>query len=68
MPLGDSLALRIAAASNDRDGDIKNIYSKATTSHVNNRDSGAYRTFYWHGTQPIEQMFYLCMKIIARTL
>ena len=43
MPFGDSLALRIAGASHDRDGDIKNIYSKAKTSHINDRDSGTYR-------------------------
>ncbi|MDB9907674.1 TonB-dependent receptor [Gammaproteobacteria bacterium] len=58
MPFGDSLALRIAGASNDRDGDIKNIYSKAKTSHVNNRDSGAYRiSLAWDAADRTDVLF-----------
>ena len=58
MPIGDSLALRIAGASNDRDGDIKNIYSKAKTSHVNNRNSGAYRiSLAWDATDRTDVLF-----------
>jgi outer membrane receptor protein involved in Fe transport len=58
IPLGDSLAMRIAASSNDRDGDIKNIYSKAKTSHVNNRDSDAYRlSIAWNATDRTDVLF-----------
>jgi outer membrane receptor protein involved in Fe transport len=58
VPLGDSLAMRIAASSNDRDGDIKNIYSKAKTSHVNNRDSDAYRlSIAWNATDRTDVLF-----------
>jgi outer membrane receptor protein involved in Fe transport len=58
IPLSDSLAMRIAASSNDRDGDIKNIYSKAKTSHVNNRDSDAYRlSIAWNATDRTDVLF-----------
>ena len=58
IPLGDSLAMRIAASSNDRDGDITNIYSKAKTSHVNNRDSDAYRlSIAWNATDRTDVLF-----------
>ncbi|MBT3674284.1 MAG: TonB-dependent receptor [Proteobacteria bacterium] len=43
VPLGDSLAMRIATSSVERDGDIKNIYSKATMKYLNGRDSNAFR-------------------------
>jgi outer membrane receptor protein involved in Fe transport len=43
IPLGDSLAMRIATSSVERDGDIKNIYSKATMKYLNGRDSNAFR-------------------------
>ncbi len=43
IPLSETLAMRIATNSIGRDGDIKNIYSKAKTSHVNDRNSDAYR-------------------------
>jgi len=43
IPLGDSLAVRMATTSTTRDGDIKNIYSKSPVSHINNRDSSAWR-------------------------
>ena len=43
IPLGDSVAMRIAAASVERDGDIKNIYSKATQKYHNGRDSDSFR-------------------------
>ena len=42
-PLSDTMAARFALMSVERDGDIKNIYSKAPTSHINNRDSSAFR-------------------------
>ncbi len=45
-PLSDTMAARFAMMSTERDGDIKNIYSKAPTSHINNRDSSAYRFFF----------------------
>jgi outer membrane receptor protein involved in Fe transport len=58
IPLGESLAMRIAASSNDRDGDIKNIYSKAKTSHVNNRDSDAYRlSIAWNASDRTDVLF-----------
>ncbi len=43
IPLGDSMAMRIATASVERDGNIKNIYSKAPTPYINNRDSNSFR-------------------------
>ena len=58
IPLGESLAMSIAASSNDRDGDIKNIYSKAKTSHVNNRDSDAYRlSIAWNASDRTDVLF-----------
>ena len=48
FPLSDTMAARFALMSVERDGDIENIYSKAPTSHINNRDSSAYRfSFAW---------------------
>ncbi|MDB9908727.1 TonB-dependent receptor [Gammaproteobacteria bacterium] len=43
IPLGDSMAMRIATSSVERDGNIKNIYSKAPTPYINNRDSNSFR-------------------------
>ena len=43
IPLGDSIAMRIATSSVERDGNIKNIYSKAPTPYINNRDSNSFR-------------------------
>jgi len=43
IPLGDSMAMRIATASVERDGNIKNIYSKAPTPYINDRDSNSFR-------------------------
>ena len=43
IPLGDSMAMRIATASVERDGNIKNIYSKAPTPFINDRDSNSFR-------------------------
>ena len=43
LPLGDKMAVRLATSSVTRDGDIKNIYSKSPVSHINNRDSDAWR-------------------------
>ena len=43
LPLGEKVAVRLATSSVTRDGDIKNIYSKAPVSHINNRDSDAWR-------------------------
>ena len=48
FPLGDKVGVRLATSSTTRDGDIKNIYSKSTVSHVNNRDNEAWRfTIAW---------------------
>ena len=43
IPLGDSMAMRIATSSIEREGDIENIYSKATMKDLNGRDSNAFR-------------------------
>ena len=43
IPLGDSMAMRIATSSVERDGNIKNTYSKAPTPYINNRDSNSFR-------------------------
>ncbi len=43
LPLGEKVAVRLATSSVTRDGDIKNIYSKSKVSHINNRDSSAWR-------------------------
>ena len=43
IPLVDSMAMRIATSSVERDGNIKNIYSKAPTPYINNRDSNSFR-------------------------
>ena len=57
-PLSDSMAVRFATASIERDGDIKNIYSKAPTSHINNRDSAAYRfSFAWQVSDSTDILF-----------
>tara|TARA_B100001778_G_C18601116_1_gene637286 strand:- start:14 stop:2923 length:2910 start_codon:yes stop_codon:yes gene_type:complete len=48
LPLGDKMAVRVATSSTTRDGDIKNIYSKSTVSHINNRDHESWRvSFAW---------------------
>lgn len=47
-PLNDSMAIRIAGMTVNRDGDIENIYSKRPTKHINGRNSDAYRfSFAW---------------------
>ena len=58
FPLSDTMAARFALMSVERDGDIKNIYSKAPTSHINNRDSSAYRfSFAWQLSDNTDILF-----------
>ena len=57
-PLSDTMAARFALMSVERDGDIENIYSKAPTSHINGRDSSAYRfSFAWQLSDNTDILF-----------
>lgn len=57
-PLSDTMAARFAYMSISRDGDIENIYSKAPTSHINDRDSSAYRfSFAWQLSDSTDFLF-----------
>ena len=47
-PINENMAVRFAALTINRDGDIENIYSKRPTKHINNRNSDAFRfSFAW---------------------
>ena len=58
IPLAETLAMRVAMASIGRDGDIKNIYSKAKTSHVNDRHSNNFRiSLAWDASDRTDVLF-----------
>ena len=57
-PLSDSMAIRFATAKVDRDGNVENIYSKATLKDLNGRNSDAYRfSFAWQVSDSTDVLF-----------